>query len=116
MSWSISDQEHPFGGLGSPVLHKQDFDASNHILRDIGASFSWDVFDEITHLVEIRSELLDGESFIVLNVSVTNEADADSDLTFLLALLLDTSDDLLQSLLSPIDPPLHGGGTVEQQA
>ena len=101
-------------GVRRPAQIEALAHTADNILREVAASDGLDIMDEILHLFDVFSEVLDSEALFIAVVAVSYEADPHGQLT--ITVCLHVVDYSRQSLLGSLDPRGHRIGAVEEQS
>ena len=114
MSWSIRDVESGFYAFRLPTQTKGLIETPLHIFREVSSTHRRLALNLLLDSIDICGEVRDIESLIWLAiVSVRNKGDTHGQP---LVLILHMIDNLMQGVLRSLDPGLHRGRAVQDQA
>ena len=116
MARSISDEKDFLAGKLAPVLHEAELKTADNVFRCVTTTLDFDGVDKLLDGGNVFRERLQAKSLIVRVIPVTNKANLHIDLTFLLAVLDDFVDDLVDGLLSLFNPLAHGRRHIQDEA
>ena len=111
MARCITNQEDLFSSLFSPILKQALFEAPLDIFTSITTSIGCDILDEIFTSLRVLSKRVDCKSFVVGEISITNERNPYFEISFT-SLGYHLVDNLIYRVFGSCNPTCHRASTV----
>jgi hypothetical protein len=101
---SVKDMESHLDGVRIPLLLESLMEAPLDVLWEITPARGHDTRNVFFDFIEICSEIMERESWKVLDIAVANETDTDFKVW---VIFTDIINDLFQGVLRSLDPACH---------
>ena len=115
MAWRVADKIHAFARLLCPVLKEGELQATLDILWNVITTHGRRFVDEFFDAVDVVCKWENTKSLTLLDVSVTDKADAHAQVSLVFALFNDIVNDVIQRFLGRRNPCRHRRGAIHEQ-